>query len=508
MAALGTPALAEPTSTHGNGPTTTDPSQPGHRRLMFVPGPEMPLLKPAALAGQTIFVNRCIGGCQLNPGADDMTSNPIVSSIPNSPTTIAEATDITEAEWTATMQCVKEVYSPFNVKVVDTEPTNVPVYAGIIVGGNDTMKAGASLGLPPDVGGIATGSCGPNPRGVAYAFADNGNVDAFAFEIGGNNNSTSRALGLCWIIAQETAHAFGLPNHEFSWTDDGSSACNDPMTYRFECGGQKFFRNRFANCGEFDDGTNPRPCQCGANQNAHLKLLNVFGEGTSLIPAPTVAITSPAGSSTAAGSLGTTVVANAGSKRGVARVELYLNNYKWAEVPGAPFGRNGQDNPAGYSIQVPAMVPNSIYDVVVKAYDDLEIETDSAMITVVKGPAGGCTSADACLEGQRCEAGKCFWDAPVGEVGDACTFPQFCKSGQCSDSTIQGDGICTQGCVVGVADSCPPDLECLDVGAGGICYFKTESGCCSTSNGGAPWAPFLLGGTVLGMVVIRRRRRR
>ena len=155
---------------------------------------------------------------------------------------------------------------------------------------------------------------------------------------------------------------------------------------------------------------------------------------------------------------------------------------------------------------VPGEIPDSIYDVVVKAYDDLEIVTSSTTVTVTKGAAGGCASAASCLEGQKCEAGKCFWDAPTGEVGDACTFPQACLSGNCSDSTIQGDGICTQSCVVGIADACPMGLDCIATGNSGICYFATAAGCCSTSNSRTPWAPFLLGGLVFGFVMFRRRR--
>ncbi len=502
-------AIAEPTN------TTAPPAPSGTvvpsfvpRRLLYIPGPEMPEIKPAALAGSTIFLNRCIGGCQMIPGDDSMTATPTPARPVPSATTIAEATDITADEWTGILQCVRQVYSPFDVKIVDVRPTDVAVYSGIIVGGNNQAKAGAALGLPPDVGGVGGGGCNPNPRGVAFSFADSDNVNAFATEVSGQINSQSRILGLCWIIAQETAHSLGLPNHEFAYEDDGSSACNDPMTYRFECGGQKFFRNRFAKCGEFNDGTNPHQCDCGGNQNSHLKLLNILGAGTSTIPPPTVVISTPAASSPAANSLPTAVIANAGSFRGVARVELYLNGYKWASAAGAPFGRAGQPNPSGYSLQVPAEVPNSIYDVEVKAYDDLEIVTTSTKLSLVKGPAGGCVSADACLEGQKCEAGKCFWDPPAGEVGDACTFPQACISGNCSDSTIQGAGICTQTCVVGLADACPMGLECISTGNSGICYTASNSGgCCSSSNTGTPWAPFVFGGVVLGFVVLRRRRR-
>ena len=116
-------------------------------------------------------------------------------------------------------------------------------------------------------------------------------------------------------------------------------------------------------------------------------------------------------------------------------------------------------------------------------------------------------SADTCATGQKCEAGKCFWEPAVGEIGDDCTFGQFCLSGLCSNSVFQGDGICTQACVQGIADACPAGLECVGGGAMSVCLpASDEGGCCSTSDQRTPWAPFLLGGIVLGFVVIRRRK--
>jgi MYXO-CTERM domain-containing protein len=321
----------------------------------------------------------------------------------------------------------------------------------------------------------------------------------------GQITSEFRILVACHTIAQETAHNFGLPNHQYEWIDDNSSGCNDPMSYRFECGGQKFFRNRSASCGEYPPNGD-LPCTCGSSQNSHLKLQSFFGPGTSLIAAPTAEITMPT-ASTAANSLANAVTLEAGSARGVAKVELYVNGFKWGEVPGAAFGRFGQPNPGIYNILVPADLPNSIADVQVKAFDDLGLVGESAIVTVTRGPAGGCTSADACAEGQKCEAGKCFWDQPVGEVGDPCTYPQFCLSGQCSDTTIQGPGICTQTCVVGIEDSCPMGLTCTQAGNTGICYPLEEAGCCSTTGGQTPWAPFLFAGSILGFIVLRRRRR-
>ena len=73
---------------------------------------------------------------------------------------------------------------------------------------------------------------------MSFTFAQSA-ADVFAQE--DNNN---RVWGVCWIIAQESAHAYGLPDHEYEFVDYNESTCSDPMTYRPDCGGQKFFRNR------------------------------------------------------------------------------------------------------------------------------------------------------------------------------------------------------------------------------------------------------------------------
>ncbi len=460
-------------------------------RLKTQMGPPMAVPANGDLAGATIFLNRCVGGCMVRPGTDDAATDS--SGLVSAASTLPEFT-FPAGEWEDVVACVQEVYSPYNLHVVATRPVGGILYSEIMVGGSPS-----DIGQDAGVGGVAlvSANCQPNPKGVAFAFTSA--IDVFASEDGG-----SRVHGLCWIIAQETAHTFGL-DHEYSYVDDNSSACNDPMTYRSDCGGQKFFRNRFAKCGEFGSA---RPgCgitnACSTSQNSHQMLTNVFGPGTSLTPPPTSVVTLP----TPTQALGAVVAANVGSKRGIAKVELILNGYKWAELKGVAFGPMGQQNPASYTLPVPSNLPNSVVDVVVRAYDDLGTVTDSAPVTVTKGAA--CTTADTCLKGMKCEAGKCFWEAASGELGDACTYPQFCKSGTCSGTATQQ--ICTQECIPGVSDSCPAEagLTCLESSPGkGICFLKEEeAGCCSVGSSHAAWAPGALFALLLGVIVLRPRKR-
>jgi len=86
----------------------------------------------------------------------------------------------------------------------------------------------------------------------------------------------------------------------------------------------------------------------------------------------------------------------------------------WKKLPGVPIGPTGQ--PASdYVFTLPADVPDGVIDVEAVAIDDLGISA-SSKVTVTKGTP--CATADTCLKGQQCSAGKCFWDPPTGATGE------------------------------------------------------------------------------------------
>jgi len=491
------PAAAEPVGS----PVLTATGVPGERIAVDTP-PERFATPNAASVSPTIYLNRCRGGCTVHMGNNDARSD--TSTIPT-PTAQAPGPDfhVTEfqdssknvgdaatPEWNLLVQCMKEVYSPYNVTVTDVRPAVGLNFHEAIIAGNPQ-----EVGLDEKILGVAplSTSCTAIDNVMSFSFANHHMRDA--------QSSSVLILNVCWTAAQESAHAYGL-DHEYTFTTanvlNNHSACNDPMTYRNDCGGQKFFRNDSANCGE----TVNRDCKCGGTQNSHQKLINVFGAGTPLTGAPTMTLTSPA----AGGTLGATVAVTSGSRRGISHVDLLLNGYKWNEKPGAIIGGAGQTNPSSYVLTVPTDVPNSIVDIKAIAYDDLGASAESAVVTVTKGAP--CASASTCAKGQKCEAGKCFWDPPAGEVGDSCSYAQFCKSGLCTGTA--DTQICTQSCIPGVADSCPANsgLECLMQGPNtGVCFFSTTGGCCSVSGGGGLWwVHASLALAVLGWITRRRRR--
>ena len=437
-----------------------------------------------------IYLERCKNGCTITKGFDD--AKTLHSSIPegaaseypldefqNSQGQTGAAAD---AEWAAVVKCVQEIYSPFNVHVTDVKPTNATSYHTNVVAGRATQ-----LGLSSGIGGISPGvSCNPVDNRVTFTFANT---------TGGSG--MERIYEVCAIAGQESAHTWGL-DHAYAYPD-GSSSCNDPMTYRGDCGGQKFFRNVPMTCGEYTG----RPCYCGATQNAHLLLTAVFGPGTPLTTPPAVTVTLPVPNAMITN--GTAVVATASAQRGVASLELWLNGYKWGSVKGAKFGPLGQPE-SSYSLPIPADVPDGIIDIVVKAKDDIDITTATPPVTVTKGAP--CATADTCADGQRCDAGRCLWDPAVGNFGDDCSYPQYCLSGVCQGTADKT--ICTQSCVVGVSDACPDaSYECLETSPNkGICWPKgaTDKTCGGCAASGSDVAPFAFG--VFGLALVLRRRRR
>jgi MYXO-CTERM domain-containing protein len=431
---------------------------------------------PIDVVPNKIFLNRCVGGCTIRHGTTN-DARTHTSIIPAPATNLMSAWAWTDQEWNDLVQCVKEVYSPFGVTVTDVQPDVSEDY-------NEGVVAGvpAELGLPDDYGGIAplAPECQVVDHGLSFSFAN------------AYTQSVERVHEICWTVAQEVGHTYGL-DHEYEFYDR-SSACNDPMTYRSDCGGQKFFRDKTAHCGEYT----ARDCLCGVTQNDHRHLVTFLGTATP-ITTGAVSITSPAANETIGD--GYVVHAMASAQRGVATVQLVLNGYVWLEVPGVAFGPTGQ--PASdYALALPADVPDSIIDVQVIEKDDLDIAVTSSTVTVTKGAA--CVDASTCAKGQQCAAGKCYWDPPAGELGDVCDYPQFCKSGRCD--TLDGKSFCTQDCSPDDTTSCPMGLECLaSTPDAGMCWPPSSGGCCSTGRGNPAWH-FGLSALVLAIAIRRRRR--
>src|SRR4051794_33055387 len=87
-----------------------------------------------------IYVNRCSGGCSVMGGTvNDAQSH--TATVPPGPHTLTEFQNdagqvgaAADAEFAEVVKCLREVYSPFNITIVDTKPVS-GYYTELMVAG-------------------------------------------------------------------------------------------------------------------------------------------------------------------------------------------------------------------------------------------------------------------------------------------------------------------------------------------------------------------------------------
>lgn len=439
-----------------------------HQTLLYpvsTPSNDSALRGGGGAVSKIIYINSCQpDACVISPGPTDARND--TSEIPDS---IAVLTPFMHSQevWDQTIQCVREVFGPYDVEIVTEDPGQVAHHEAILAG------TSAEVGLPPEVLGVAPISCvTPLDNAISFSFA---------------NSMSADWVQLCWTVAQESAHAFGL-DHEFD--------CEDPMTYLPNCG-QKFFRNRDIPCGEFEE----RACMCGGDtQNSHNSMLAVFGEGQP-VPPPTLSIIHPMDGDTVPDTF--VVLFEALDPRLIDRAEVYINGWLYETVPGHDFF--SANDP--YIFDPLDTIGDGVMDIEIVAYNDMEMST-SASITITKNAP--CADASACEEGQLCEAGACLWPAPTGQLGESCTREMDCTSLLCPESEDDGTRMCSAYCELNIQDQCPAAYDCLplrDSPDVGVCWRRPiveDTGACNASRGlsSGGLALFLL----VGLALVRRRR--
>ena len=177
-------------------------------------------------------------GASLRPGDNDSSAG--ISSIVDRPTTI-RAWDIDDDTWQATVDCMREIYAPFDVTITDEDPGDVP-HIEAVFGGSPV-----DVGLPENVAGVSpfTEDCAIIERSIVFAFTDVMNDDPRT---------------VCEVAAQEVAHSFGL-DHEL--------LASDPMTY-LPYVGERTFQDDMVSCGEYGNR------MCGINGSVCRQRQNSF----------------------------------------------------------------------------------------------------------------------------------------------------------------------------------------------------------------------------------------
>jgi hypothetical protein len=261
-----------------------EPAAPGERpRGIYLRIASESVAKPIFAKRRIVYMNR--EGGSFVPGYDDSSTNR--SSIPYGSSTIAPW-DVSDAGWQEVMDCMTELWSPFDVEITDIEPALDVEYIESVVAGWPQ-----DVGMGSGVGGVSPFECGVIERSIVFTFA----------EVYG-----SSYRDVCETAAQETAHSFGL-DHEY--------LCEDPMTYLYGCGA-KSFQDIDAPCGEYSE----RSCSCGGSTQNSVTILTALNGPADGIP-PTVSILSPRdGARVPPGFL---VEVAAADDQGVTRVELHID---------------------------------------------------------------------------------------------------------------------------------------------------------------------------------------
>lgn len=277
----------------------------------------------AVAQSKTVYLNR--DGATLRPGANDARAH--TSTIVSAPTTIPPW-ETTDALWTATVACMRETWSRFDITFVETDPGTTP-HMEALFGGSAT-----DIGRALNIAGIA-------PFAADCSIVENATVFAFV------DSLPQDAQLICEVMSQELGHAYGL---------DHVLLPSDPMSY-LAFDGKKSFQEAPAECGE----KTARPCglgatACRAQQSSVQILLARLGAAAGDGTAPTLTINSPAAHDTVPA--GFTVKATAFDEQGITGVTFYVDGTKVGSADGPP-----------YELATDAAIADGMHTVMVEARD-------------------------------------------------------------------------------------------------------------------------------------------
>ena len=204
--------------------------------VAFPPAGATPEPVNHAAVSNIIYLNRCVGGCTLTrvdpPRSNALTNE--TSIIGGSTTPAGTEFHITEFRfaqpvWDEFVQCMKDVYAPYNVQIVTDDPSPTPHHEAIVAGtAAEYGKESGVLGT----GQLGAGFCSPRDNAISINMANDHTPAA----------GMSVAQNICWTVAQETAH---------TWVLDHELECSDALTYIFTSSGRPLLRKTWAYCREF-----------------------------------------------------------------------------------------------------------------------------------------------------------------------------------------------------------------------------------------------------------------
>ena len=314
---------------------------------------------PTSLVAESkvIYLNR--GGIIVAPGGNDARTNK--STLVKAQTQIPAWTT-SESTWNATVACMRELFSPFDVTIVTSDPgPNVP-HIEAVFGGTPSL-----LGMDRTITGVA-------PFKSDCTILEN----AIVFTFTGNMPDDARFA--CEVQAQEVAHAYGL-DHELLATD--------PLTYlRYD--GNRSFQNQLAECGE----ATARPCgvsgapSCRGKQNSVTLLFERLGAKAAPgdVTPPAVAITSPANDATVTPGFEVQVAATDNAR--VTMASIYIDGVASGSASAAP-----------WTIKTPETILSGKRKIEIEVTDGRNKQSTAIMVNVVGGATPTTTPSEDVVGG-------------------------------------------------------------------------------------------------------------
>lgn len=462
--ALTAPAGAAPSSSPAAASASTSGAGSGFRRthtcgtaqIPRAGGPTLPVFGGTPL--RTVYLNRfggtyVIAGSTTNSSTNTASNN--VSANGQSRSAVIDPLG-NGFNWTFIASCVREFYAPYNVRVVETEPTS-GAYVEAVVGGD-----GTELGFGPNqLYGIAAADnfCGVTERGIAFSFSET------------HRGVPQQDYELCATIAHEVGHVLAL-EHETLAEDLMSYVAVADVT-------SKDFVDANAACGTFPG--QPQSCTCGGSTtNSAARLRMYLGlRPTETVP-PTVVLESPSDGDT----VGHTFQINAtvNDDTAVADVVFLIDQQV--------VGSTGNPAVATQTFAVSDLALGA-HVIEVQAIDSSGNMASATANITVSADCGGCEPGLTCVDGECLVA-----------TGEPCRTDVACAGGQCATT---GEGtFCTQSCDL-AADTCPDGFACVQAGAASVCDFS-GGGCCSAGGGREQLAGTALLMFGVGLLLVRRRR--
>ncbi len=423
------------------------------------------------LGYNTIYLNSCRpNGCVVHGGSTD--SRYDTSSITSGGT--LGAFPYSDQAWKQVVQCVQDVFYPFNVVITDVDPGTAQHFE-IMIGGNP-----GDLNFSNAVGGVSPFTCGVISNSLVFDFAAvwQGSVEE-----------------ICATAAQEVAHSFAMDH-----VDDAS----DPMTY-LQYNGRRYFKDNVPCGSDCVSGRGPFPpyptcnaqgqhaCTCtgNADQNDIQTITSLFGAGS---PQPImVKITNPMSGS--AEQPGFPVDADITNNIGISKAELRVDNNLVLTLTTAP-----------YAFNAPSDLAPGTHHIEVTGYDHYGA-TGMASIDIYIGAP--CTKPSDCPDQSlTCVGGRCVQGPGTqGGLGSPCMHDTDCGSGQCASNGT--NSFCVEPCSPG---QCPPSFGCeptMGSSSPGVCWPGFDDGTgggCDAGSTGTDGGKISLGLMFAALLLARRKR--